>query len=138
MSPEITNMFDHLMETVPSTKQIGFKARFVRFNGQIIMIPEAEFMALAHVLAVMWHKSEFTACVFDIRSFIPVEDRLREMNGGKLSEHLYPTQSIRKLAKRGILTWSRHTVAGQRHIFEYVVTLNGNVSLSDCGILCIG
>ncbi|MCV5348442.1 hypothetical protein OFM93_25460 [Escherichia coli] len=48
------NVFDGLLETVPSTTQIGYKARFVKIHGQIVLITEPEYLALINMLDGMY------------------------------------------------------------------------------------
>ena len=138
MLAETKNVYEYLMDNVAITTQIGYKARFIRFNGKIMMIPEYEFMTLAYVLGFMFKRMQFDNCVFELGSLTPIEYRIRDLNNGKISEHHLPAALLRKLAKRGILTFSRHTEPGKRNVFADVVSMNGSVSISDHGILCIG
>ncbi|EIG5522581.1 hypothetical protein E7V14_005354 [Escherichia coli] len=132
------NIFDGLLETVPSTNQIGYKARFVKIKGQIVLIPEPEFLALIHLLDVMYRWEGFPKFTFNYADMHIIENMIREQLGGTWSQHWSPSASIRKLAKRGVLTFERHTVPGYNNKFNYTVTIKGSVGISDDGILCIG
>lgn len=131
-------VFDGLMDTVPSTTQIGYKARFVKIHGQIVLIPEPEFIALIVMLDVMYRWQGFPKFTFNCMDMTAIEGIIREQIGGTWSQHWSPSASIRKLAKRGALTFERHTVPGYNNKFNYTVTIKGSVSISDDGILCIG
>ncbi|MCV5766886.1 hypothetical protein OFN22_25510, partial [Escherichia coli] len=122
------NVFDGLLETVPSTTQIGYKARFVKIHGQIVLIPEPEYLALIHMLDVMYSWQGFPKFTFNCADMDAIEQLIRERIGGTWSAHWRPSASIRKLAERGALTFERHTVPGYNNKFNYTVTINGSVS----------
>lgn len=132
------DIFEWLMDTVPTSSQFSYKSRFISIRGKIVLIPEPEFMALAHVLGVMFERIQFAACVLTPSDMSAIEEDIRDRIGGTWSSHWSPSASVRKLAKRGVLTFERHTVPGCKNVFEYIVTLNGPVSISEHGILCIG
>ncbi|HCO7613978.1 TPA: hypothetical protein OB631_004979 [Escherichia coli] len=132
------NVFDGLLKTVPSTTQIGYKARFVKIHGQIVLIPEPEFLALVHLLDVMYRWQGFPKFTFNYLDMNIIENMIREQIGGTWSSHWSPSASIRKLAKRGVLSFKRESVTGRKNTFNYIVTINGSVDISDDGILCIG
>ncbi|EME9475992.1 hypothetical protein V1L91_004813, partial [Salmonella enterica subsp. enterica serovar Infantis] len=53
------DIFEWLMDTVPTASQFSYKSRFISIRGKIVLIPEPEFMALAYVLGVMFERIQF-------------------------------------------------------------------------------
>lgn len=131
-------VYDGLLASVPTTKQIGYRARFIVINGKITLIPEPEFHALAMMLMIMRGWNKYPTFTFNYVDINIMEQIIREHIGDTWSSHWSPSASIRKLAERGVLTFKRESVAGRKNTFNYVVTFNGQISISDHGMLCIG